>query len=67
MLGNAREHLAFGIGVHHCLGAHMARLQMRIALRLLLQRYPDFAVSREPDYLQSNFVSSVKRAGIALQ
>lgn len=64
---NAREHLAFGIGVHHCLGAHMARLQMRIALRLLLQRYPDFAVSREPDYLQSNFVSSVKRAGIALQ
>lgn len=63
---NAREHLAFGVGAHHCLGAHMARMQMRIALDAFLRRYPDFTISAEPEYLQSNFVSSVKRARLKL-
>lgn len=64
---NAREHLAFGIGVHHCLGAHMARLQIRIVLQLLLRHYPKFQLASEPQYLQSNFVCSVKRAQVALR
>lgn len=63
---NAREHIAFGIGTHHCLGAHMARMQMRIAIEAFLRRYPDFAQVGEPEYLQSNFVCSVKRAKLRL-
>ena len=63
---NARAHLAFRIGSHHCLGAHMARLQLRIALRALLREFPALEVVGEPDYLQSNFVSSVKRVTVAL-
>lgn len=63
---NARSHLAFGIGAHHCLGAHMARMQMRIALKALLGAFPDLAIVGEPDYLQSNFVSSVKRLTVRL-
>lgn len=63
---NARAHLAFGIGAHHCLGAHMARLQLRVALRALLRDFPGITVIGDPEYLQSNFVSSVKRVRVAL-
>jgi len=37
-------HQAFGGGAHHCIGAHLARLEGRIALRGLLERYPHLAV-----------------------
>jgi cytochrome P450 len=42
--GKHLAHLAFGGGVHYCLGAALARLEMRIALTTLAQRYPDFRV-----------------------
>jgi cytochrome P450 len=37
-------HLTFGHGIHFCLGAPLARLEARVALRLLLDRYRDIAV-----------------------
>jgi cytochrome P450 len=37
-------HLAFGHGVHHCLGAPLARMEMRIAFPALLRRFPDLAL-----------------------
>lgn len=43
-------HVAFGHGVHHCLGAPLARMEMRIAFPALLQRFPDLrAVGSDMD------------------
>ncbi|MFC7309192.1 cytochrome P450 [Streptomyces monticola] len=40
---DARGHIAFGHGLHYCLGAPLARLEGRIAFRTLLERCPDLA------------------------
>ena len=44
-----REHLAFGGGSHHCLGAHLGRSEARIALRQLLERYPEIRLAEGDD------------------
>ncbi|HWJ83126.1 MAG TPA: cytochrome P450 [Nocardioides sp.] len=41
---DARAHLSFGAGVHHCLGAALARLEGRIALQRLAERFPGIAL-----------------------
>jgi cytochrome P450 len=45
-------HLAFGHGVHHCLGAPLARMEMRIAFPALLRRFPNLALAEEFDDVQ---------------
>jgi cytochrome P450 len=47
----ALPHTAFGHGVHHCLGAPLARLEGRIALDRLLTRCPDLHLATAPDQL----------------
>ncbi|WP_232667217.1 cytochrome P450 family protein [Pseudonocardia sp. TRM90224] len=42
------QHLAFGHGIHHCLGAPLARLEGRIAIGSLLRRFPEMRLA-EPD------------------
>jgi cytochrome P450 len=37
---DARQHLAFGFGIHQCLGQQLARIEMRIGLRALFARFP---------------------------
>ncbi|WP_238501568.1 cytochrome P450 [Streptosporangium sp. KLBMP 9127] len=44
----ATGHVAFGHGVHHCLGAPLARMEMRIAFPALLRRFPGLALA-DPD------------------
>ncbi|MGW1974325.1 cytochrome P450 family protein [Streptomyces sp. NPDC001889] len=42
-----RDHLAFGYGIHYCLGAPLARLEAAIALPALFDRFPDIALADE--------------------
>ncbi|GAA3109796.1 cytochrome P450 [Streptomyces echinatus] len=48
-----RAHLAFGHGIHHCLGAPLARLEARIAVPLVFERLPGLALAGEPAYRSS--------------
>jgi cytochrome P450 len=43
-----RPHLAFGHGIHYCLGAPLARLEAEIAFTTLLAGFPDLALAVDP-------------------
>jgi cytochrome P450 len=45
-------HLAFGHGIHHCLGARLARLEAEIAFTALLSRFPGLQLAVPPDELR---------------
>ena len=45
------QHVAFGYGIHHCLGAPLARLEGEIAFRTLLGRFPGMALAAGPEQL----------------
>ncbi|MFI9453120.1 cytochrome P450 [Amycolatopsis sp. NPDC052450] len=49
---SAAGHLAFGHGIHHCVGAPLARLEAEIALRGLLERFPALGLDAEPETLR---------------
>ncbi|SDL57168.1 Cytochrome P450 [Geodermatophilus siccatus] len=55
-------HVGFGSkGPHFCLGAHLARRELAVTFRALLDQLPDLEVTGEPDRLRSSFVNGVKR------
>ncbi|WP_285586314.1 cytochrome P450 [Herbidospora sp. NBRC 101105] len=47
-----KSHLAFGHGVHRCIGAPLARMEMRVAYPALLRRFPGLRLAGEPAYRQ---------------
>jgi cytochrome P450 len=58
-------HLVFGYGPHFCLGAHLARTQMRALFDEVLARTSSLRYAGEPSYLRSNFQRGVKKLPIA--
>jgi cytochrome P450 len=57
-------HLTFGYGPHFCVGAHLARVQLRALFGALLARTSSIEYAGEPAYLRSNFQRGVKRLPI---
>jgi cytochrome P450 len=59
-------HLAFGGGgPHFCLGAHLARLEMRVMFHELFTRLPDLELAAEPEVMHSMFFNGVKSMPVA--
>lgn len=63
---NARNHIAFGFGVHRCMGNRLAELQLRILWEELLPRFEKIEVVGEPEYVQSNFVRGISKLMVRL-
>jgi cytochrome P450 len=55
-------HIAFGMGEHVCLGAHLARLELRHAFRQLRRRLEHCELSGPVQRMRSSFVGGLKRA-----
>jgi cytochrome P450 len=59
---NPADNLTFGRGgPHHCLGAHLARLELRIYLEELVERVARIELAGEPRRLRSNFTNGLTR------
>jgi cholest-4-en-3-one 26-monooxygenase len=63
------EHVAFGFGPHFCLGAALARLEVKVAFERLLDRLPDLSLASddEPAARPANFVSGYKSLPVAFR
>jgi cytochrome P450 len=60
------RHVAFGLGgPHFCLGAHLARLELRVFLEELLPYLPRLELAGPPERLRSNFFHGIKRMPVA--
>lgn len=57
------RHLAFGHGLHRCVGSELGRMELRIALRGLSRRFPDLALAVEPSELAFHDLSIVHGIG----
>jgi cytochrome P450 len=64
---NAASQLAFGFGRHFCLGAHLARMEIRAIFRELLGRVERIELNGEPTWIRANFVQGPKSIPISYQ
>jgi cytochrome P450 len=64
----AKPHLAFGFGPHLCVGAHLARLEMRCAIQMLFERFPGLELIREHEeaFIQGTIFRSPKAIPVRL-
>jgi cytochrome P450 len=63
----ANQHLAFGGGVHYCLGAALARLEARLAFSTLLSRYPAMSLAGTPQWNGRINLRGLERLPVALR
>lgn len=51
------RHLSFGVGIHRCLGIHLARLELRVALQEILGRLDDIQLAASPVHFRNGVVT----------
>ena len=54
-------HLGFGVGEHFCLGASLARAEIKATMRQIVDRLPNIELAGPPARLRSDFVNGIKR------
>jgi cholest-4-en-3-one 26-monooxygenase len=60
-------HLAFGIGEHYCLGANLARLELQVMFRQLMERLEHAEMTGPIQRMRSNFVGGIKHMPVRLK
>jgi cytochrome P450 len=63
---NAARHLAFGGGIHYCLGAALARAEAQIAIGTLIRRFPHLELAAEPEWRDRLTIRGVSRLELAV-
>jgi cytochrome P450 len=61
---SAKDHVAFGIGPHVCLGQRVANMQLEAVYRQILTRFPDMRWTGEIDIAPNNFVHAIRKLGV---
>lgn len=60
-------HIAFGGGgPHFCLGAHLARMELRVLFETRVERVPDIRLAGPARRLRSNFINGIKEMRVRL-
>lgn len=62
---NAARHLSFGSGIHHCLGAALARLEAEEAIPAVLARFPHLELRGEPRYRSDSILRGLEELPLA--
>jgi cytochrome P450 len=66
ILRQPKRHLAFGEGIHFCIGAPLARLQARLTLQALLSRMPNYELAGSYERLPAYNMRSIARLPISI-
>ncbi len=64
---NARRHLSFGFGVHRCVGARIAEIQIQLLIEEMLARRMTVRMVGEPDYAAQAFVHGYNRLPVVIE
>ena len=56
---NARQHVAFGYGIHRCMGNRLAEMQLQVLWEEILQRFERIEVVGEPVHAANNFIRGI--------
>jgi len=63
---NPRHHLAFGFGIHRCIGNRLGELQLRVIWEEILKRFPNIEVVGEPKYMKSSFIHGIRELPVRI-
>jgi cytochrome P450 len=67
--GNLGKHVAFGVGVHRCIGASLARMEIKVAAREITQRIADIKLAvpvEELEYLPTVATRTIRQLPLSL-
>jgi cytochrome P450 len=59
-------HIGFGQGLHYCLGASLARLEMRVCFEELLPRFSGYQLAEPVEWTRSNRHTGIRRLTVEL-
>jgi cytochrome P450 len=64
---NARQHTAFGFGIHRCVGNRLAEMQLRTIWEEIMKRFPKIEVTGEPVGLASSFIHGIRELPVTIR